>query len=180
MSGGASGEVLKIKLADPAATEHLGGALARSLSADRDAVVYLDGDLGAGKTTLARALLRGLGVLGPIRSPTYTLVERYPLATGGESAHLDLYRISDPEELDYLALDELTACARLWLVEWPQHGAGRLPQADLVVSLAVVGDARAAHVQAQSVVGKRWLANLDSDPFSGLGAGPLQKSSLKG
>jgi len=177
MSGGASGEPLALKLGDLTATEHLGDALARSLPAALNSVVYLEGDLGAGKTTLARALLRGLGVRGPIRSPTYTLVERYPLAAGGESAHLDLYRIADPEELDYLALDELAASARLWLVEWPQRGTGRLPKADLVVAMAMVGDAREAHLHAQSPVGIRWLANLGKDFLPGADASLRQHSS---
>ena len=78
-------------------------ALARTRPAQ--AVVHLHGDLGAGKSTLARALLRALGVHGAIRSPTYTLVERYPLADGGEAWHLDLYRIGDAGELEFLGLD---------------------------------------------------------------------------
>ncbi len=170
---------MELALADIEATERLGGALARSLPGDANAVVFLDGDLGAGKTTLARALLRGLGVEGPIRSPTYTLVERYSLTAGGECAHLDLYRIADPEELDYLALDELAASAWLWLVEWPQRGAGRLPKADLVVALAVVGEAREAHLHAQSEVGKRWLTDLGKLGFVGLGTNPQQNSSVQ-
>ena len=90
-------------LADAEATDALGAALARTRP--RPAVVHLLGDLGAGKSTLARALLRALGVTGAIRSPTYTLVERYPLPDGGEAWHLDLYRIADAGELEYLGLD---------------------------------------------------------------------------
>jgi len=174
-----SGDLI-FKLADTEATERLGRALACSLPADGSAVVFLEGDLGAGKTTLARALLRGLGVEGPIRSPTYTLVERYRFAADGECAHLDLYRIADPEELDYLALDELAASARLWLVEWPQRGAGRLPQADLVVALAVVGDAREAHLHAQSKIGKWWLVQFRKREFAGLTIKSRQNSSAQG
>ena len=89
------------------------------------AIVHLRGDLGAGKSTFARALLRTLGVRGAIRSPTYTLVEHYPYAdprlpAGGKALHLDLYRIGDPGELEFLALDD--AAATLWLVEWPERG----------------------------------------------------------
>jgi len=151
---------IRITLADPAATDAFGRALAASCPSDQRVVVYLHGDLGAGKTTLARAWLRGLGVDGPIRSPTYTLVERYRLADGSECAHLDLYRISDPEELDYLALDELASSARLWLVEWPQRGAGRLPAADLSVCLSLAGAGRDCEIEAGSNVGSRCLDKL--------------------
>ena len=109
-------------LPDTEATDALGRALAATQPPQ--AVVYLHGDLGAGKSTLARAWLRALGVEGPIRSPTYTLVERYPIP-GGEALHLDLYRIGGAGELEFLGLDE--AGAALWLVEWPERGAGALP-----------------------------------------------------
>ena len=101
--------------------------------------MHLQGDLGAGKSTLARALLRALGREGAIRSPTYTLVERYPIP-GGEAWHLDLYRIGDVGELDFLGLDD--ASATLWLVEWPERGGAALPPADLRVELAMEGDGR--------------------------------------
>ena len=91
-------------LPDAEATAALAAALAAT--APPGAVVHLEGDLGAGKSTLARAWLRALGVTGPVRSPTYTLVERYPLATGGEALHLDLYRIGDAGELEFLGLDD--------------------------------------------------------------------------
>ena len=141
-------------LADPAATE----ALARTLAAAAPvgAVVFLGGPLGAGKSSLARAWLRALGVQGAIKSPTYTLVERYPLPAGGEAAHLDLYRLADAAELDFLGLDEL-ADARLWLVEWPERGALGLPPPDLRVELAVAGPGRVARVQATSARGEAWL-----------------------
>ena len=114
----------------PEDTERFGQILARHLPAG-PVVMYLDGDLGAGKTTTARALLHALGVTGAVRSPTYTLIERYD-TPHGEIAHLDLYRIADPEELEYLALDELAERARLWLIEWPQRGQGVLPLPDLI------------------------------------------------
>jgi tRNA threonylcarbamoyladenosine biosynthesis protein TsaE len=150
-----------VPLAQPADTDRLGAALASAFSADQSVVVHLEGELGAGKTSLARALLRGLGVSGPIRSPTYTLLERYPLASGGEAAHLDLYRIIEPDELEYLALDELSASARLWLVEWPQRGGERLPAADLRIGLALAGDGRRAELVALTDAGERWLRALD-------------------
>lgn len=147
-----------IELPDPDATDALG----RALAATRPplAVVHLHGDLGAGKSTLARALLRALGVQGPVRSPTYTLVERYPVP-GGEAWHLDLYRIADAGELDFLGLDGDEAT--LWLVEWPERGIGALPQADLVVHLQQAGAGRVARLEAPTASGAGWLAALDSE-----------------
>lgn len=146
-------------LADSEQTDRLGEALARTRPAN--AVVYLHGDLGAGKSTLARALLRTLGVRGSIRSPTYTLVERYPLAAGGEAWHLDLYRIGDPGELEFLGLDP--AEASLWLVEWPERGAGGLPAPDLVLEMAVDGAGRRVSARSCSDIGAAWLARAGLD-----------------
>ena len=147
---------MRIELVDSPATEMLGQVLAATRPAR--AVVHLHGDLGAGKSTLARALLRALGVQGAIRSPTYTLVEQYPLATGGMALHLDLYRIGDPGELEFLGLDP--AETRLWLVEWPERGQGGLPAADLDVVLAVEGEGRRCQLQARSAIGEAWLDTL--------------------
>lgn len=154
-------------LPDNDATEALGQALARTRPTF--AVVHLQGDLGAGKSTLARALLRELGVAGAIRSPTYTLVERYPVE-GGEAWHLDLYRIGDAGELEFLGLDE--GAAVLWLVEWPERGAAALPSADLHVALAVEGTGRAASLTGASAVGEQWLGRLAAER-------QLQASSLQ-
>lgn len=135
------------------------GAFARSLAATQPAraVVHLHGDLGAGKSTLARAWLRALGVVGAVRSPTYTLVERYPLADG-EALHLDLYRIGDAGELEFLGLDD--GDATLWLVEWPERGLAALPPADLRVDLAVAGTGRSVRLRPASAAGEDWLARL--------------------
>ena len=146
-------------LADADATEALGAALARSRPAR--AVIYLEGDLGAGKSTLARALLRALGVTGAIRSPTYTLVERYPVP-GGEAAHLDLYLLAAASELDFLGLDELSAEAGLWLVEWPDRGQGGLPPPDLRLQLGVEGAGRRIRLVPASPAGEAWLARVAS------------------
>lgn len=137
-------------------TDLLGQWLAATRPAH--AVVQLQGDLGAGKSTLARALLRALGVQGAIRSPTYTLVERYPLGDGHEAWHLDLYRIGQAEELDFLGLDE--GSASLWLVEWPERGAGALPPTDLIVALEIEGLGRRVRLDATSDAGREWLARL--------------------
>lgn len=149
--------MIERSLPTPADTEELGRRLADTLPAR--AVILLDGDLGAGKTTVARALLQRLGCTGPVRSPTYTLVERYVTAAG-EVAHLDLYRIADPEELLYLGLDDLAESARLWLVEWPERGRGALPAADLRLRLEPQGQGRKAGLEALSETGRRWLQVL--------------------
>lgn len=143
-------------LPDAAATEALGARLAQTLP--ERAVIQLHGDLGAGKSTLARALLRALGVTGTIRSPTYTLVEQYALPAGGLALHLDLYRIGNPGELEFLGLDP--AEARLWLVEWPERGQGALPPVDLDIALAVDGDGRRCRLDARTWVGREWLAAI--------------------
>lgn len=146
---------LQLLLPDETATTHLARLLARSQPAP--GVVYLAGDLGAGKSSLARAWLRSLGVTGTIRSPTYTLVERYPLGDA-EALHLDLYRIGSGGELEFLGLDDEPA--RLWLVEWPERGAGGLPPADLEIALAIHGSGRRCTIGAGSPLGERWLAVL--------------------
>ena len=152
-----TGIVLRLSLADEAATARLAGILAAAQPGP--AVVYLRGDLGAGKSTLARAWLRSLGVAGTIRSPTYTLVERYPLGDS-EALHLDLYRIGDPAELEWLGLDALADPAALVLVEWPERGAGALPKADLHVHLDYAGPGRQAVLRAGTARGAGLLALL--------------------
>ena len=149
----------EVSLAGPEATAALGEALAATQPAR--AVVFLEGELGAGKSTLARAWLRALGVTGAIKSPTYALVERYPIP-GGEAAHLDLYRLAAAAELDFLGLDELAAEATLWLVEWPERGAGSLPPPDLRLALAAEGAGRRAVLEARSPTGQAWLGRVPS------------------
>ena len=145
-------------LPDADATAALGACLAERLPAQ--AMVELHGDLGAGKSTLARGLLRALGVTGTIRSPTYTLVEQYPLATGGMALHMDLYRIGDPGEIEFLGLDADEI--RLWLVEWPERGQGGLPLPDLRIYLEVDGTGRRCQLHPASQVGEVWVTGLAS------------------
>lgn len=108
-------------------TAALGAALARIVAAP--CVIALEGPLGAGKTTFVRGFLRARGYEGPVRSPTYTLVETYPL-DGGPVHHLDLYRLADPEELEYLGVRDLATDDSIWLIEWPERGHGFLPPFD--------------------------------------------------
>lgn len=128
-------------LEDAAATERAGERLAGCAGFARVWQVHLRGDLGAGKTTLVRGLLRGLGHSGTVRSPTYTLVEPYALSDR-TALHLDLYRLADPEELEYLGLREQFGPGTLWLVEWPERGTGWLPAPDLVLTLFSEGEGR--------------------------------------
>jgi len=161
-----SNDSIQLHLSDVDATDALGAALAAARAKAMRAnaantgvlIVHLHGDLGAGKSTLARALLRALGVQGAIRSPTYTLVERYPLSDGGEAWHLDLYRIGDAGELEFLGLDG--GEASLWLIEWPERGLGWLPAPDLRIDLAQDGAGRKAHLNALSEGGQAWLVAL--------------------
>lgn len=146
---------LRVFLEDSLATGRLGERLAHSMPAS--AVVFLRGELGAGKSSLARAFLRALGITGPIRSPTYSLIEHYQLAEGG-ALHLDLYRVAESAELEFLGLDELGDRARLWLVEWPEHGSAALPLPDLEIRLEVDGAGRQAELKGTSPLGELWLA----------------------
>ena len=146
-------------LPDPAATDALAASFANARPAS--AIVHLHGDLGAGKSSFARAFLRRLGVAGAIRSPTYTLVEHYPLAGGGNALHLDLYRIGAAGELEFLALD--SDDAELWLVEWPERGAGALPPPDLALALAIDGNGRSAILTPGTPAGEAWRARLLTD-----------------
>jgi tRNA threonylcarbamoyladenosine biosynthesis protein TsaE len=147
-----------VLLPDPAATDALGARLAAAT--DLPLTVALEGTLGAGKSALARAWLTALGVTGRIKSPTYTLIERYPLPHGALAWHLDLYRIAAPDELHYLGLDEITATPALALVEWPERGTGALPVFDLSIRLSAEGDGRRAELRANSAAGCRLIARL--------------------
>ena len=117
---------------DEAALVNLAQQLATAASAGL--VIHLHGDLGAGKTTFARALLQALGVGERVKSPTYSLIESYPLAANN-AHHLDLYRLADPEEVEWLGLPDLADLDALILIEWPDRGGNRIPPADLRVDL---------------------------------------------
>ena len=158
--------MIALKLADAAHTEALGSALAYALQTmDRGLAIALEGNLGAGKTTLARALIRSLGHQGPVVSPSYTLVEPYEFNTR-RLLHLDLYRIGDPEELEYLGWREWEPQRDWILVEWPERGAGFLPPFDLSIGLAYRGEERAAKLTATSEQGERLLRLIkDSGDF---------------
>lgn len=137
----------RIPLPDAEATEALGAALAAA--SPGQCVIYLEGELGAGKTTLARGFLRGLGHEGRVKSPTYSLMEPYDTPSG-RVLHLDLYRLADPDEAAWLGLADDDGRPTRLLVEWPAHGAGWLPAPDLVVRLEHDGEQRLATIRAES------------------------------
>ncbi len=142
---------------DEAQLVSLAGAFAGII--DSGGVIHLEGDLGAGKTTFARALLRVLGVGERIKSPTYSLIESYE-AAAMRIHHLDLYRIADPDELEWLGLGDLAEGSSLLLVEWPKRGQGALPAADLVLQLSHAGEARDLDALACTPRAIDWLARL--------------------
>jgi tRNA threonylcarbamoyladenosine biosynthesis protein TsaE len=155
---------LELRLADSSATEALGTALARSYvrRGRGSAAMYFEGELGAGKTTCVRSLLRTLGVTGLIRSPTYTLVEVYPL-DGLTCVHVDLYRLRDVGEVAELGLRDYLDGDCLLLVEWPDKGRAVLPSADLDFILEYQDVSRACRLEARSGRGQEWLADLVND-----------------
>jgi tRNA threonylcarbamoyladenosine biosynthesis protein TsaE len=159
---------VELELPDASATEILGVALARAFpgAEQASAALYLAGDLGAGKTTCVRALLRSCGVGGLIRSPTYTLVETYRL--DGHTppltcVHVDLYRLEGAGQVDELGLRDFLTPGHLLLIEWPEKGAGSIPSPDLEISLAFAAEARRARLRAVSETGTTWLRNLRDD-----------------
>lgn len=151
-------------------TEAFGAALARARPGLTTlAVVYLSGDLGAGKTTLVRGFLRAAGVDAPVLSPTYTLVEPYA-ADRQTLLHVDLYRLRSPSELETLGLRDWARPGCIWLVEWPERGEGMLPPPDLELHFRVEEGGHAIGARAASAVGDEWLARsgaTDRPPRSG-------------
>ncbi|HKE43952.1 MAG TPA: tRNA (adenosine(37)-N6)-threonylcarbamoyltransferase complex ATPase subunit type 1 TsaE [Steroidobacteraceae bacterium] len=146
---------------DAAVTLEAGARLARAL-ADASAAVFvvgLKGELGAGKTTLVRGVLRALGIQGTVRSPTFTLLETYS-APPLEIAHLDLYRVQSAQEIEALGVRELLEPGRVLLIEWPERGQGALPLTDLEIDLSVANPGRRIAFRALSTAGKRVLSLL--------------------
>ena len=121
--------------------------------------LYLHGDLGAGKTTLSRGIIRGLGHVGAVKSPTFTLVEPYEIGAC-KVFHFDLYRLADPEELEFMGIRDSFEDAALCLIEWPERGVGVLPKADLDITIAAQAGARSLSLRPQGARGESWCAAL--------------------
>jgi tRNA threonylcarbamoyladenosine biosynthesis protein TsaE len=148
---------MNIILPDETATLALGAALARV--AEPGLVVHLDGDLGAGKTTLVRGLLRALGDDGSVKSPTYTLVEIHAVS-GLNLYHFDFYRLNQPEEYLDAGLDEYFGGSGICVVEWPDRAAPYVPASDIRIGLFVEGSGRLASIQSGSEKGRKCLTNF--------------------
>nr|WP_301542434.1 tRNA (adenosine(37)-N6)-threonylcarbamoyltransferase complex ATPase subunit type 1 TsaE [Pseudomonas sp. CVAP\ len=122
-------------------------------------IIFLDGDLGAGKTTLSRGIIRGLGHVGAVKSPTFTLVEPYEIGDI-RAFHFDLYRLVDPEELEFLGIRDYLEDDALCLIEWPQKGAGFLPKPDLTITISPHDSGRSLNLSPQGLRGESWCAAL--------------------
>lgn len=148
---------LELELQGESQQERFGGVLAEICPAS--CIIHLQGDLGTGKTTLVRGFLRGLGYRGNVKSPTYTLLEPYELK-GRTCYHFDLYRLADPDELEYLGIQDLLSEDAILLVEWPEQGTGMLPDADLHIQLWHAGKARRLLISGVTDIGTSILGRL--------------------
>jgi tRNA threonylcarbamoyladenosine biosynthesis protein TsaE len=158
---------LEYVLADEAATINIGENLAQVLQCQisqqqlqQSLVVFLNGDLGAGKTTLTRGFVRGMGHKGNVKSPTYTLVEPYELPPW-QVYHFDLYRLADPEELEYMGIRDYFSDNCCCFIEWPEKGAGLLANADIIINMVYQDDHRMINLQASSTRGEVVLQQLE-------------------
>ena len=169
--------VLNLLLNDEDATLSLGRKLAFALSMNNKqptkpsellqiqdvqimgAIVYLTGDLGSGKTTLTRGIMRGFGYNGAVKSPTYTIIEPYEFDKS-QIYHFDLYRLSHAEEVEYLGAEEYFSSTNLCLIEWPERGQGFLPLADLVIELAQKGNGRSVTCKSHTEKGFKIVKRL--------------------
>ncbi len=166
-------ESAPLTLADAAATHAQGRRLADALRAIRpdSLILFLEGELGAGKTTLARGFLEALGHRGRVPSPTYTLIEPYELA-GYRVYHVDLFRIRQARELGELDLAEQLGTGAIALIEWPDHGAGYLPDADIRLRLDILPQGRALTCEGVSETGRAVLTK-----WASVGASSMNSTS---
>ena len=149
-----------LTLTDTNDTVALGTKLANTIKTlEQGVTAYLNGDLGAGKTTLTRGFVQGMGHQGNVKSPTYTLVEPYELPPW-QVYHFDLYRLADPEELEYMGIRDYFGQKSCAFIEWPEKGYGILQGADLVINLAYSGEQRYVTIAAETEQGRQILSLL--------------------
>ncbi|MFT5812439.1 MAG: tRNA threonylcarbamoyladenosine biosynthesis protein TsaE [Psychroserpens sp.] len=148
-------------LADELATIALGKQLADIVKIElkQGIIVFLNGDLGAGKTTLTRGFVQGMGHIGNVKSPTYTLVEPYDLQDW-QVYHFDLYRLADAEELEYMGIRDYFNSHCCSFIEWPEKGQGMLPAPDMIIDLAYHDEQRQVSLQAKTALGEHMLSIL--------------------
>lgn len=144
-------------LADEQAMSDFGARIARVTQGH--GLIFLEGNLGMGKTTLSRGIIRGLGHVGAVKSPTFTLVEPYEIGDI-RAFHFDLYRLVDPEELEFLGIRDYFEDDALCLIEWPDKGAGFLPKPDLTITIGPQDSGRSLKILAQGSRGEAWCAAL--------------------
>ena len=151
---------LEFDVLDEAAMLELGQKIAKALADTNGCMIHLHGELGAGKTTLVRSILQTLGVTGRVKSPTYTLVEPYEL--GDKTAyHLDLYRLADPEELEFLGIRDYMVPNAILFVEWPERGEGVLPPADVHIRIDYEGAGRKVLIEPGEGGRNQWIYSLN-------------------
>lgn len=144
-------------LADEQAMSDFGARIARVTQGH--GLIFLKGNLGMGKTTLSRGIIRGLGHVGAVKSPTFTLVEPYEIGDI-RAFHFDLYRLVDPEELEFLGIRDYFEDDAMCLIEWPDKGAGFLPKPDLTITIGPQDSGRSLKILAEGSRGEAWCAAL--------------------
>ena len=149
--------MLTFTLLDEFATLTLGADLAKHCKAP--CIIYLQGNLGSGKTTFVRGFLQGLGYQGTVKSPTYTLVEPYEI-DNKQIFHFDLYRLNDSSELEYIGIDDYLSTSAISLIEWPEYGKNVLPTPDLTCNIQLIANGRCLQLAASSEQGHQIIHHL--------------------
>lgn len=148
---------MQLKIKNDAVMQNFGAKLAQAC--EEGTIIFLQGDLGAGKTTLVRGFLRGFGFIGTVRSPTFTLVEPYIFATK-TIYHFDLYRLVDAEELEFIGFRDYFSDTTICLLEWPEKGGDYLPTPDLIIRIAFHGKARVVEIMASTAKGVKLIQRI--------------------